>query len=341
MTSLPAPRTPPSDEAPPLRWGVLGTGWIAERFLASLQRHPRQRIPAIGSPDAARAGEFADAFQAPRAYGSYAELVADPEVDVVYVATPHPAHHGCALLAIEAGKHVLVEKPLAIDAVEAQEIVDAAARRGVFCMEALWTLFLPRLDVVRQVLEAGMLGDVHTVVADMGEHFTHPHRILRADLAGGPLLDLGTYPVAFATWVLGAPATVHAAGQPHPAGVNGQVAAILTDADGNQSVVHTTLFGNTPTMATIAGTQGTLTLPGPFYQPGDVVVRTTGGETLAWSEEPVGHDALHVEAAAVARAIAAGDTESPLRSPADSVATIAVIDEIRRQLGIRFPQAAT
>ena len=169
--TLPAPRTPPSDAAPPLRWGLLGTGWIAERFAGSLQRHTRQRVHAIGSRDLGRSRAFAAACGAPRAYGSYEELVADADVDVVYVATPHPAHHPCALLSLGAGKHTLVEKPLALNAAQAAEIAELAARRGVFCMEALWTLFLPKFDVVRQLLEAGVLGPVRTVQADCGEYF--------------------------------------------------------------------------------------------------------------------------------------------------------------------------
>jgi predicted dehydrogenase len=337
-TTLPAPRTPPSDAAPPLRWGVLGTGWIADRFVRSLQRHTRQRVLAIGSRDLSRSRAFAAACGASRAYGSYEELVADADVEVVYIATPHAAHHPCALLTLEAGKHTLVEKPLALNAAQAAGIAQLAARRGVFCMEALWTMFLPKFDVVRQLLDAGVLGAIRTVQAEYGEYFTAEHRIMRADLAGGPLLDLGTYPVSFATWVLGPPAQVLAAGQPHPAGVNGQAAAILSDARGNQSVVHTTLFSNTPTTATVAGTLGTLTLPGPFYQPGDLVLRSADGrQALPWSEERTAHDALHYEAAEVARCIADGRLESPLRPLPDSVATIRVIDEIRRQIGIAFP----
>jgi len=192
--------------------------------------------------------------------------------------------------------------------------------------------------VIRQLLETGVLGEVHTVQADCGEFFAPDHRILRADLAGGPLLDLGTYPIAFATWVLGPPVHVQAAGQPHPAGVNGQLAAILADADGNQAVLHTTVFGITPTTATIAGTRATLTLDGPFYQPGGFALRSADGEhELTWTEERVEHDALHFEAAAVATCIAEGRLESPLRPLADSVATMAVMDEIRRRTGIVFP----
>ena len=148
------------------------------------------------------------------AHGSYEALVADPGVDVVYVATPHNFHVVHALLAIEAGKHVLVEKPVGLDADEARAIGDAAVRAGVFCMEAMWTLFLPKFDVVRQVLEEGALGRVVAAHADMGERFDEPHRIMRPELAGGPLLDLGTYAVTFATWTLGAPDTVTAVATP-------------------------------------------------------------------------------------------------------------------------------
>ena len=337
-SSLPAPRTPDPMAAPVLRWGMIGTGWIAERFVAALQRHTRQQVLAVGSRERERAAAFAASHAVPRAHGSYEALVADADIDVVYVATPHPAHLACARLALEAGKPVLVEKPLGINASEAAEIARLAEDRGLFCMEALWTFFLPRLDVVRQLLEAGAAGEVRTVLADNGEAFAAGHRILRADLAGGPLLDLGTYPVALATWVLGEPARVLATGRPHPAGVNGQVAAILTDRHGNEAVLHTTLFSKTPTSATIAGTEATITLPGPFYMPGDIELTTADGASqLRYSEPRVAHDALHFEAAEVARCIAEGRAESPLRPLADSVATLRVMDEIRSRCGIAFP----
>jgi predicted dehydrogenase len=337
-TLLPAPRTPDPTAAPPLRWGVLGTGWIANRFVPAVQRHTRQTFVAIASRDAGRAEAFARAYGLPRWYGSYDELASDRAVDVVYVATPHPAHLEGARLALRAGKHVLVEKPLALNAAQAGEIARLAADRGLFCMEALWTFFLPRLDVVRQILEAGWLGEVRTVAAELGEHFTAEHRIMRLDLAGGPLLDLGTYPLALVTWVLGRPERVVAMGQAHEAGVNGQLAAILADAHGNQGVVHTTLFSATPSGATIAGTRGTLHLPGVFCLPGDVVLTSADGENrLAFTEPKTGHGALYFQAAEVARCIAAGLRESPLRRLADSVVTLQAMDEIRRQLGIVFP----
>jgi predicted dehydrogenase len=319
--------------APALRWGVLGTGWIAERFVRALQRSTRQRVVAVGSRERARSAEFAARHGLARGFGSYEELVADRGVDVVYVATPHNAHLPCARLALEAGKPVLVEKPLGVDAREARELAELAAARALFCMEALWTFFLPKFDVVRQLLEAGALGEIRTVLADNGEWFEAGHRIMRADLAGGPMLDLGTYPISLATWVLGPPERVLAAAQPHPAGVNGQTAAILTDARGNQAVIQTSLWANTPTSATLAGTEATLSLPGPFYQPGDFTLSAPDGRALRYSEPAVAHDALYFQAAEVARRISAGALESPLRPLADSIATLQVADEIRLSAG--------
>jgi len=267
-TALPAPRTLDPLAAPALRWGVIGPGWIAERFVQALQRSTRQQVIAVGSRDLDRSSAFAAEHGIERPYGSYAELLADPEVDVVYIATPHNAHHPCALQSLRAGKHTLVEKPMALNALQAGELAAAAAAQGVFFMEALWTMFLPKFDVIRHLLDDGVLGEISTVIADHGEYFAAGHRILRHDLAGGPLLDLGTYPISFATWVLGEAASVQAAGQPHPAGVNGQVSAVLSDGAGNQAVLNTTIFSNTPTTAVIAGSLATLSIPGPFYQPG-------------------------------------------------------------------------
>src|SRR5262249_4155890 len=158
----------------------------------------------------------------PRPHGTYEALVEDPEVDVVYVATPHPSHLPHGLLALEAGKHVLVEKPIALDANEVRRLAERATELGLYCAEAMWTLFPPKFDVVRQVLDSGMLGEVRSVIVDFGEWFDDTHRIMRPELAGGPLLDLGTYPMSLAHWVLGEPAEIVARGIPAPSGVNGQ-----------------------------------------------------------------------------------------------------------------------
>ena len=190
-----------------------------------------------------------------------------------------------------AGKHTLVEKPLALNAAQATELAELAAAQGVFFMEALWTMFLPKFDVIRQLLETGALGEIRTVHRRPWRALHGDHRILRHDLAGGPLLDLGTYPISFAAWILGEPATVLAAGQPHPAGVNGQVSAILVGAEGGQAVINTTVFSNTPTTGVIAGTAATLTIPGPYYQPGAMTLTSNTGQVLTYDEPQISHEA--------------------------------------------------
>jgi predicted dehydrogenase len=336
--TFPASRLPDPMAAPTLRWGVLGTGWIAERFAGSLRRNTRQEVVAVGSRSVASAKEFADRVGIGRAHGSYVDLVTDSEVDVVYVATPHNFHHSHAQLAINAGKHVLVEKPLALNAVEAAEVAEWAAQRGVYCAEALWTFYLPSYDVIRQLLDDGVLGEVRTVLADHGEWFPDTHRILRHDLAGGALLDLGTYPLALASWVLGEPEQVVAIGQDVPGGeVHGQVSAVLRHAGGAQSAINTTVMADTPNRAVLAGTGATLVTDGPFFFPGDLTLTSAGKEsTIHYTEPAIGHDGLYVTAVEAARRIAAGETGTPLRPLADSVATLRVVDEIRRQIGVTY-----
>ena len=330
--ALPASRVPDPRDAPALRWGVIGTGWIAERFVSALQRLTTQQVVAVGSRTKASAQEFADRFGLAHAHGSYADLVSDPEVDVVYVATPHNFHHPHAGLALEAGKHVLVEKPIALNATEAQELADLAGARGLFCAEALWSLFTPKFDVVRQVLDAGVLGEITTVIGDNGEWFDADHRIQRHDLAGGPMLDLGTYPFSLTEWVLGAPTEVVARGTDAPSGVNSQVGALLAYASGARAVVHTSILANTPVAFVVAGSEATLTIPGVFYRPGPFSVVRNDGSRHDYTEPEIAYDALAYQAADVARRISAGELETPVRPLRASVATMALMDEVRRQI---------
>jgi hypothetical protein len=196
--TLPRARILDPTRVPRLRWGICGPGWIAERFVSALKEHTSQEILGVQSRDPARAKAFAEKTGIPKSFAGN-DMMADPKIDVVYVATVHPQHLPDALAAIEAGKHVLVEKPLAINASEARQLKEAARRKNVFLMEAFWSAFLPKFDIIRQLLADGALGSVRTVIADHGESFPPEHRIMRSELAGGPMLDLRTYPVAFAT----------------------------------------------------------------------------------------------------------------------------------------------
>jgi predicted dehydrogenase len=336
--TLPTARIPDPRSAPSLRWGVMGTGWIAERFVASLQAHSSQQVVAVGSRRHAGAATFAQQAGISRAHGSYQELVADPGIDVIYIATPHTEHVDHALLALNARKHTVVEKPFALNAGQARQIAAVARDRGLFCMEAHWTTFLPKYDVLAQLLDDQALGDLTAVVADFGEWFPPEHRLQRPDLAGGPLLDLGVYLVSLAIGALGIPDQILASSIPHSTGVQGQTGLILTHGT-RQSVLHTTILSNTPTRATIAGTHATLDIGGPFYQPGGFILSAREGNRILRYDEPrTAHvGGLHYQAAEVARHVTAGDTESSKRPLDLTIATLAVIDEARRQTNDHFP----
>ena len=337
MLALPAARTPDPRAAPSLRWGVLGTGWIADRFVTAIQKHSSQRIAAVGSRSIDSATEFARRLGIERAHGSYEELVSDPDLDVVYIATPHNAHLPHALMALQAGKHTLVEKPLALNADQGQRIADVARSRGLFCMEAYWTAFLPKFDVLRQLLDADIVGDITAVVADFGERFSASHRIHRPELAGGPMLDLGTYLISLVLDVVKPPDRIIALGTTTSTGVMGQTAMLLSRQN-QQAVLHTTILANTPTAATIAGSAATIEIDGPFYQPGGFTLTAADGATrLRYDEPRIAHEGLHYQAAEVARRITAGETGSPLRPLSASISVLRVMDEVRRQTRDRYP----
>jgi len=339
--TLPVSRIAPAMEAPPLRWGILGSGWIAEKFTQSVQAHTRQEIAAVGSRSQAAADAFAARFGIGRAHGSYEALVTDAGVDVIYVATPHNLHHAHVLLAIEAGKHVLVEKPMALNRAQAAEMVAAARSKGVFFAEALWTYFLPKFDVLQQVLDAAVIGEIKSVYTEYGEYLPRGHRVFNARLAGGPLLDLGNYPVSLLTKLVGVPEQVVGLGTDDPAGVNGQLSVVLANAKGALGTMSTTLYGFTPTNAAIVGTNGSIRFTTEFHLPGGFEVHSLDGSTVLRYEEPRGahFEGLYYEAADVARTISAGGRESVCRLLDSSLDTMATLDIIRRSLNIYFVDA--
>ncbi len=324
-------------EAPPLRWGILGAGGIAASFVDALLARTRGEVAAVGSRSRGRGEAFAAAHGGGRVHDSYEALCADDAVEAVYVATPHSEHHAHALLAVEAGKHVLVEKAFTRNVTEAEEVFAAARDRGVFVMEAMWTRFLPHVAALHQVVESGEIGTVLGLAADHGQWFAHDpaFRLFAPALAGGALLDLGVYPVSFAHDFLGPPEEVTAMGSLTGAGVDAQVSAILTYAGDVQATLHTTLLARTPTVATIWGTEGYAEVSGKFYRPTSFTVHRRGAEprTASYLES----HGLHHEAAEVARRVAAGETESPRMSWQGTLEVLRTLDEIRAQVGVRYP----
>ena len=326
-----------------LRWGIIGTGGIAGRFVADLDLLPDAVVVAVGSRSPEGAARFGEQFRIARCHGSYADLVADPEVDVVYVATPHPFHAEHASLAIGAGKPVLVEKPFAMDAYEARLVADAARDAGVFCMEAMWTRFLPHMGRLRELLAEGVIGDIIALGADQGMRFEPDpeHRLFAPELGGGALLDLGIYPFSFASMVLGPPETVRACATPAFTGVDQTTSAVLTYSQGAHALLVCTTASATPMRAWVAGTQGRIEIDRPWYQTTSFTLTRPDGSTERY-ETPAGvvvgqAKGLRFEAAEVARCLRLGLLESPLLTLDETVSTIGTLDEIRDQIGLAYP----
>lgn len=320
------------------KWGILGTGWIAEKFAADVALLPDAQVVAVGSRTLHRAQDFAERFGIPHRHESYQALVADADVDAVYVATPHPLHATNALLAIEAGKAVLVEKPFTVDADQARRVVDAARRRGVFVMEAMWTRFLPHMVKIRELVTAGRLGEIRSVTADHGQWFPRDprHRLFAPELGGGALLDLGVYVVSLASHLFGPPDEVIATSAPAFTGVDAQTAVILRYSGGRMAVLFTTVETRTATWASINGVDARIEIRGPFYAPVSFRLVTRDGNVEEFDLPHVGHG-LYYEAAEVGRCLRAGLTESPLMPLTETIQIMEVLDEVRRQIGLRYP----
>jgi predicted dehydrogenase len=315
-----------------VRWGILGTGGIASAFVSDLRLTQSGNVAAVGSRNQSSADRFADEFGIERRHRSYESLVADPEIDVVYVATPHPMHHANAILALRAGKPVLVEKPFAMNAAEGIEIVEAAREAGLFAMEAMWTRFLPHTAVIRDWIERGLLGEIVTVMADHGQWFAEDpeFRLFAPELGGGALLDLGVYPVSFASMILGAPDRIVALSDPAFTGVDAQTSMLLGYESGAQAVLTCTLRAKSPMRASIVGTDARIELDGRFYAPTSVTLVPRSGEATHVPSDHEGHGLRH-EADEVARCLAAGELESPLMRLDESIAIMRTMDAVAAQ----------
>jgi predicted dehydrogenase len=319
----------------PVRWGILGAGGIASSLAADISRTDGHVVAAVAARDADRAADFAHRYDAPRSFGSYDELYADDEVDVVYVATTHPFHREQALAAIEAGKPVLVEKPLTLDADGAREVFAASARAGVFAMEAMWMRTNPLVRQALDLVAGGELGEVRAVQADFAFALDYDpsHRLLDRENGGGALLDLGIYPATFAWLFLGAPDRVQVSGDLAPTGVDRTVAMQWSREDGAIAQLFSSSAVTTSCRATVSGTRGWLSLEPTFFIPTTMLV-SIDGEVRRVETEPAGYVPQIEE---VGRCLRAGLLESPLVPQADTVAILELMDGVRAELGVTYP----
>ncbi|WP_067814780.1 Gfo/Idh/MocA family protein [Actinomadura kijaniata] len=317
----------------PIRWGILGTGGIASVFTEDLLRLPGHRVVAVGSRSEATAAEFAARHGVARAHGSYADLAADAEVDVVYVATPHPMHYEPARLCLEGGRAVLVEKPFTTSAADAEALAALARDRGLFAMEGMWTRFSPLVRRLGELVADGAIGEVSAVYADfsIAPAYDPAGRLWSAELGGGALLDLGCYPLSFTWPLLGPPDTVQATAAPAPTGVDANTGILLGYRSGAVALLHCGLMGDSPHAATVVGSKGRIEVAGPFYRPVSMTLYRTGAEPETMTAELAGHGYTY-QAEEVARCLRAGLTESPLLPLAESVEVMRVIDRVRERL---------
>ncbi|GAA1180471.1 Gfo/Idh/MocA family oxidoreductase [Streptomyces hebeiensis] len=335
---------------PVVRWGVLATGGIAARFTADVRELPDAEIVAVASRSEAAAREFAGRFGIPRAYGSWAGLFADAEVDVVYVATPHSAHRAAAGAALAAGKPVLCEKAFTLDARQAGELVALARERGLFLMEAMWMYCDPVVRRLVELVRDGAIGEVRTVQADFGLEgpFDPYHRLRDPALGGGALLDLGVYPVSFAHLLLGEPDRVQADALLSPEGVDLNTGILLGWDSGATALLSCSLTAGTPRTATVTGTKGRIEVPAGFFAPERFTLHRAGAEPEEFTaagvaggpQVPHGLHGLHGlqhEAAEAMRCLRAGETQSPLVPLEGTLAVMRTLDAVRDRIGVRYP----
>lgn len=323
---------------PVVRWGIISTGHIAGVFRDDLRLLPDHEVVAVGSRDAERARQFAAANEIPHAYGSYADLVADPDVDVVYVGTPHSDHVDTVQTALRAGKAVLCEKAFTVNADQARLLADLARQSGVFCMEAMWMWCNPVQLRLYDLLASGEIGEVRSVTANLGFTATYDanSRLFEPELGGGALLDVGVYPVAFAYRLLGAPTSIQAHATLADTGVDSTTAMQFGYASGAVAQLVGSFDAELSKRATIAGTKGWIELPPDFHHAPHFTIHRAGREPETYHEPTVGGGYVY-EAEEVARCLREGRTESSLVPLDDTVAVLRTLDEVRAQIGVRYP----
>ena len=322
------------------RWGIAGPGRIAALVAADFQHVPDAELVAVGSRSQQRAEAFAQAHGLARAHGSYAELIADPEVDVIYIATPHPQHYAIAIASLRAGKAVLVEKAFTATLAGAEEVVAEARRQGVFAMEAMWTRFQPAVVRARELLAQGAIGEIISVQADLGivRDFDPSDRLFAPELGGGALLDLGVYVVSFAQMVLGTPETVFAVGAHEPNGVEASAALLLGFEGGRSATLTTSLHADLPGAARVFGERGWLELPPRFHHPTRLVLHRDDRRKPRKQKLPrLGGGYAH-ELIEVTECVRAGKIESAVMPLDDTLTVMAALEQAGAQLGVKWAE---
>jgi predicted dehydrogenase len=320
-----------------IRWGILGTGKIAKALATALKELPDAELAAVASRSIDSATSFAKEYGAKRAHGSYQALADDPDVDVIYIATPHPMHHENALMCLNAGKALLVEKAFTVNRREAEEVVALARKKKLFVMEAMWSRFQPALVEAKRLIEAGEIGKITNIQADLGfmADVGPEHRLFNKELGGGAMLDLGIYPLSVSTYFLGGVASVKAMSELGPTGVDVQTNFVLRHVNGGLSSCATSLTARTGATLSIGGSKGFLRLLSRFHHSEDFVIELNDGSRREVHVPRIGNGYVH-EMMEVQRCLRAGLLESPVMPLNETLALMSVMDDIRAQAGVRY-----
>ena len=322
----------------PIRWGILGPGRIATKFATGLQAAPDAKLVAVGSRNQERAEAFADQFGAPRRHGSYEALATDPEVDVIYVATPHPQHMEATLLCLDHGKAVLCEKPFAMNVGQAERMVASAREKNLFLMEAMWTRFRPAIRKAYELVEGGAIGDPELlqVAVGWGSPFDLSSRLFNKELGGGILLDGGIYPISLASHFLGEPIAVASLAHMAPSEVDDQGGVIFSYESGAMASIVFSSRVTPHATATIVGTQGRIELHEDWHKPTGLTLRRNDGTSEDFDYPLDEGNGYQYEALHVMECLRAGKTESDIMPLDETLTLMKTLDEIRKQWGLQY-----
>ncbi|GAB3999251.1 Gfo/Idh/MocA family oxidoreductase [Spirosoma daeguense] len=319
------------------RWGILGPGRIAHKFAQDLLTVPDAQLYAVASSDQQRADEFASQYGVPHAFGNYAALLTLPDLDVVYVATPHVKHHEHVLMLLNGGVAVLGEKPFAMNSQQVREMVDTSRAKSIFLMEALWSRFMPSIQYALQLAESGRIGKVVSIKADFGfkAPFLPEKRLFNKELGGGSLLDIGIYPLFLAYLFLGKPTTIKASATFGSTDIDEQCGMVLTYADGQLALLDSTLLAATDCVGLIQGESGQIRIHNRFHESKSVTLQRENEEPVIshFERSTFGYD---FEIQHVMQCLADGKTESPLWSLDDSLNLMELLDAVRAEAGIVY-----
>ncbi|WP_341944960.1 Gfo/Idh/MocA family oxidoreductase [Microbacterium sp. LWH11-1.2] len=321
-----------------LRWGILATGGIAASFASDL-RTAGLDLVAVGSRSQESADAFASRFDIPHAHPSYEALASDPDVDIVYVSTPHPMHHENARLLLEHGKHVIAEKAFTLNRAEAEDLQRLAAEKGLLVTEAMWTRYLPHMIRIREIIAEGTLGEIRAVTADHTQLLPSDpaHRLNALELGGGALLDLGIYPISFVHDILGAPTSIRAVGRLIETGADAEVATVMTHEGGAISTTLSSSRAAGPNTASIVGTAARIDIDHVWYAPTSFRVVLPDGTVHEEYASDIEGRGMQFEALAAERLVAEGNIAGDLLPISETVAIMGTLDEIRSQIGVRYP----